>query len=176
MEALGELLDTRDIEFDVVEWRIRCISSHNLMIAWSYTPWRCFPHIVNLACKAVLSAITHIKYAAENADDYVPPMTRSATFTEAIAWDPIAILRSLIRGVCLKMHWLNNTDLIYRFEHHLFDDNTFLMSSLHFAWRICSFSMMLIRDGHQLSSWWKGHFYSVLWATSLTYLFYILLT
>ena len=47
------------------------------------------------------------------------------------------------------MFKLNNTDLIYRFEHHSFNDNTFLTSSTLFTWRICSLSMMLTPDGHQ---------------------------
>ena len=32
METLGELLETRDIEFDVVERRIRCVDNHYLMV------------------------------------------------------------------------------------------------------------------------------------------------
>jgi hypothetical protein len=56
---------------------------------------RCFPHIVNLACKAILSAITTIDYAAEEAEDYVED-------AEVIrSGDPIAKLRSLIRSVSL---------------------------------------------------------------------------
>ena len=147
-----------------------------IIIWWwlrSYVSWRCFPHVVNLACKAVLSAITRIEYAAENAGDYAPPAIgpRSTTFTEAIACDPIATLQSLVRGVRMKILWLSNADLVYRFTRRLFDDNTFQMSSILFTWRIFSFSVMLTLDGHQLSSCWKGLFYSVLWVTSLVYKF-----
>ncbi|KAG1741415.1 ribonuclease H-like domain-containing protein [Suillus paluster] len=45
----------------------------------------CFPHIVNLACKAVLKAITNIDFAKEDAEDYVP---------NAIKRDPIATIRA----------------------------------------------------------------------------------
>jgi len=60
---------------------------------------RCFPHIVNLACKAVLSAITNLEYAAEEAEDYIPPNTESLTFLDALSRDPVAAVRSLIRSV-----------------------------------------------------------------------------
>lgn len=51
---------------------------------------RCFPHIVNLACKAVLTAITNMDFAADDADDYEP----GGAFR-----DPIATLRTLVRVV-----------------------------------------------------------------------------
>jgi len=141
---------------------------------WSYVSWRCFPHVVNLVCKAVLSTITHIKYAAENAGDYVPIAIgpHSMTFAEVITCDPVATLRSLVRGVHMKT---SNADLVYRFTCHLFDNNTFQMSSILFTWRIFSFSLMLTPDGCQLSSCWKGLFYSVLWVTSLAYKFRVYL-
>jgi len=64
---------------------------------------RCFPHIVNLSCKAVLSAITSMEYAADNAPNYVPhgiAPHRSATFLDSISHDPIAMVRTLVRVVC----------------------------------------------------------------------------
>ncbi|KAJ6586163.1 ribonuclease H-like domain-containing protein, partial [Mycena capillaripes] len=51
---------------------------------------RCFPHIVNLACKAVLGAITDMDFAASGAADFVPgPAAQPRTFLDAIARDPI---------------------------------------------------------------------------------------
>ncbi|KAJ7358519.1 hypothetical protein DFH08DRAFT_686901, partial [Mycena albidolilacea] len=51
---------------------------------------RCFPHIVNLACKAVLGAITDMDFAASGAADFVPdPAGEVPTFIDAIARDPI---------------------------------------------------------------------------------------
>lgn len=44
---------------------------------------RCFPHVVNLACKAVLTAITNMDFAADDAEDCNPNST---------ATDPIATL------------------------------------------------------------------------------------
>lgn len=50
---------------------------------------RCFPHIVNLACKAVLVALEETNYV-QTEDEF-----------EAFHSDPVANLRSLIRAVCL---------------------------------------------------------------------------
>ena len=60
---------------------------------------RCFPHIVNLACKAVLGAITELKYVKENAVDFVPNTPAPTTFEDVLRRDPVATTRSLIRGV-----------------------------------------------------------------------------
>jgi hypothetical protein len=65
---------------------------------------RCFPHIINLACKAVLSAFTDEDLAKEltlNERDYAPDPEESLpqTFEDAVQRDPIATLRSLIRTV-----------------------------------------------------------------------------
>ncbi|KAJ7848736.1 hypothetical protein B0H14DRAFT_2259389, partial [Mycena olivaceomarginata] len=51
---------------------------------------RCFPHIVNLACKAVLGAITDMDFAASGAADFVP----GPTIIDAIARDPVATIRA----------------------------------------------------------------------------------
>lgn len=59
----------------------------------SYYLFSCFPHIVNLACKAALEAITNLKYADDTAtefEDYEPGM-----FNE----DSIANVRSLVNAV-----------------------------------------------------------------------------
>ena len=62
--------------------------------------FRCFPHIVNLACKAVLGKVTNISYAAANTDEYDPPLPLHDGFAYALQWDPIAIVRSFIKAVC----------------------------------------------------------------------------
>lgn len=64
---------------------------------------RCFPHIVNLACTAVLAAITALKYAEEDADDYDP---NDDNVLHLLDRDPIATLRSLIRAACVFIFWL----------------------------------------------------------------------
>ncbi|KAL1712177.1 ribonuclease H-like domain-containing protein, partial [Schizophyllum commune] len=52
---------------------------------------RCFPHVVNLACKAVLAAITNLDFARPNAGPFVPT---------ALHRDAIAIVRTAIRAIC----------------------------------------------------------------------------
>ena len=52
----------------------------------------CFPHIVNLACKATIAAITTMSYAEDQANDYEPSM---------FSKDTIATVRSLVNAVKL---------------------------------------------------------------------------
>ena len=104
---LERLLRQRNIKFDIVGQHIRYTSrifhSHSSLIK-SWLP-RCFPHIVNLACKAVLGAITELKYAKDDAVDFAPdPDTPApATFEEVLKRDPVATTRSLIRGVSVHL-------------------------------------------------------------------------
>lgn len=61
---------------------------------------RCFPHIVNLACKAILEAITNLKNVAETAPNIDPTFQIPArSLYEALERDPISLIRSLIRAV-----------------------------------------------------------------------------
>ncbi|KAJ6556030.1 ribonuclease H-like domain-containing protein, partial [Mycena capillaripes] len=60
---------------------------------------RCFPHIVNLACKAVLSAITDMDFAASEAADFEPAAGEPGTFLAAIDRDPIATVRTTVRVI-----------------------------------------------------------------------------
>lgn len=54
----------------------------------------CFPHIVNLACKAVLAAITDLTYIDDTIEDY-SDYDPSSTYTK----DCIATARSLVNAV-----------------------------------------------------------------------------
>ena len=54
--------------------------------------YRCFPHIVNLACKAMLTAVTSLDYAREDAEEYTPT-------DSTINRDYVAVLRQAIRMV-----------------------------------------------------------------------------
>ena len=57
---------------------------------------------MHLSCKAVLSAITTIEFAADKAPDYVPTEdvpVPGASFAALISRDPIATIRTLIRVV-----------------------------------------------------------------------------
>ncbi|KAF7333764.1 HAT family dimerization domain-containing protein [Mycena venus] len=60
---------------------------------------RCFPHIVNLACKAVLSAIINTEFAAPEASDFVPLADEATTSVDAIKRDPVATIRSTVRVI-----------------------------------------------------------------------------
>ena len=54
----------------------------------------CFPHIVNLACKAVLEAITNLEYVDETVEgyeDYEPGVFAGR--------DTIALVRSLVNAL-----------------------------------------------------------------------------
>jgi hypothetical protein len=71
----------------------------------------CFPHIVNLACKAVLAAITNLKYAedlAEGYEDYEPALYGGK--------DCIANVRSLVNAVIFlnKLHILSINMLFFQ--------------------------------------------------------------
>ncbi|KAK6981437.1 hypothetical protein R3P38DRAFT_3463793 [Favolaschia claudopus] len=50
-------------------------------------------------CKAVLSAITNMDFAAPGADDFVPGGAEPRTFLDAIARDPIATVRTSVRVI-----------------------------------------------------------------------------
>ncbi|KAK7014542.1 ribonuclease H-like domain-containing protein, partial [Favolaschia claudopus] len=91
MVKLAAELRARNIPFDMVNRRIRC-----------------FPHIVNLACKAVLSAITDMDFAASDAPDF----DRNAgeepyTFLDAVARDPVATIRTSIRASSLRRQYFS---------------------------------------------------------------------
>ncbi|KAF7372427.1 HAT family dimerization domain-containing protein [Mycena venus] len=68
---------------------------------------RCFPHIVNLACKAVLGAITDMDFAASGSADFIPDPTRATTFLDAIARDPVATIRTTIRASSLRRQYFS---------------------------------------------------------------------
>jgi len=55
--------------------------------------------VVNLACKAILAAITNLDYAEENAEEYIPGEVPVTGVLEQLNKDPIATLRSLINAV-----------------------------------------------------------------------------
>ena|SRR5882762_2974018 len=98
METLERVLGRRGITFSSVDRRIRYVFNQPLNTQFNFS-LRCFPHIVNLACKAVLTAITKLDFAKETAQNYVPTGPAAQTFADALRRDPIATSRSLIRGV-----------------------------------------------------------------------------
>ena len=89
------------------------------VLAWTYyfsdfLP-SCFLHIVNLACKALLAAVTDLKYATTNAADH--PSDNSTTHLTAFAdiikhQDPIAMARWLICTVSQSISWCTFTNSV----------------------------------------------------------------
>jgi hypothetical protein len=59
---------------------------------------RCFPHIVNLACKAVLGVLTNPKYIDDMQQDY-----EDYNPSGGIDRDIIATVRGLVSSVGLKL-------------------------------------------------------------------------
>lgn len=91
------LLRKQKIKFNALERRIRFeeIELFVIFIFLIFFFSSCFPHIVNLACKAVISAITNPKYiddTVEDYKDYEPGIFSSSR-------DCIAIIRSLVNTV-----------------------------------------------------------------------------
>lgn len=72
----------------------------NFLSIFNLFCFSCFPHIVNLACKAVLTAITNLKYVddtVENYEDYEPSIFNP---------DCIATIRSLVNTVSILLKFI----------------------------------------------------------------------
>ncbi|KAK0184205.1 ribonuclease H-like domain-containing protein [Armillaria mellea] len=83
------------IEFDALKWHIWY---DNHLSSWFavLTIISCFAHIVNLACKAVLTAITNIDYAHDDDANFVLQPGQPINFMAACRCDPIATARSIV--------------------------------------------------------------------------------
>ena len=104
----------------------------------------CFPHVVNLDCKAILSAISKLDYSSVNLDDSA---TDDDTFMDSLKQDPIAAIQVLIKVVLI---FLFDTDAIFiRFVHHHFINNTFLSFLKLLIRKISNFCKIWKSDGHQ---------------------------
>ena len=80
----------------------------------------CFPHIVNLACKAVLASITNLQYiddTAEDYEDYEPGI---------YSRDVIAIVQSLVNAVSESIIHFIITNEIYRFATAILRNSNFM--------------------------------------------------
>lgn len=68
-----------------------------------------FPHIVNLACKAVISHFSDLEYAQEpqNGEEHMLSL-------DAVPGDAIATLRALIRAVRVKSHKIHPHAITYK--------------------------------------------------------------
>ena len=105
--------------------------------------------MVNLACKAILSAISKLDYAtisfnSASADD------GDGTFMDNIKQDPVAAIRVLIRAVGVaRLLFFLDIDVFTRFEHRRFADNTLPSSPSLFIRKIFNFFEIWMFDGHQ---------------------------
>lgn len=68
----------------------------------------CFPHIVNLACQAVLGMLTTVEFIDESAEDYEEYNVEGNMYNK----DLIASIRSLINTVCSQVFASANILLI----------------------------------------------------------------
>ncbi|KAK0184240.1 ribonuclease H-like domain-containing protein [Armillaria mellea] len=91
------------IEFDALKQHI-WYDNHSSSWFAVLTINSCFAHIVNLACKAVLTAITNIDYAHDDANFVLQP-GQPINFMATYRCDPIATAHSivwLIRGSSIR--------------------------------------------------------------------------
>ena len=93
LAALERLLGQRKIKFHHVEQRIRYTCMLFCFINTYQAFIRCFPHIVNLACKAVLGVLTELKYIDETQEGY------EEYNVNAFSRDIIALVRSMVSAV-----------------------------------------------------------------------------
>jgi hypothetical protein len=116
MTHLEILLRARSIPFDRVQRQIRYVAPNTLacMILIVYVRHSCFPHIINLACQAIVKSITKIQYMSDKgSSEFVPTESTARTFHEAVTHDPVAHIRALIRVVCLHtMGCCNSISLV----------------------------------------------------------------
>lgn len=79
----------------------RTFKSMNIPFSHIKNRIRCFPHIVNLACQAVLTSITNTEFAKDdpNIPEYVPAGPPPESFLDALERDPVATVRALVRNV-----------------------------------------------------------------------------
>ena len=102
MKHLEQLLQCQNIAFSYKENHVRYWLSFSFSsFATEKLAPRCFPHIVNLACKAVLTSITNMEYTSKQATEYVLEGMPADSVMNAIDHDPIATLQSLIQMVCI---------------------------------------------------------------------------
>jgi hypothetical protein len=65
----------------------------------THTPrYRCFPHLVNVAVRAILKMITNISLSTDSAACHEVSSTRGRNFIEALGRDPIACRRAVVRA------------------------------------------------------------------------------
>jgi len=140
MVTLAAELQACRIPFDAVKHRIRWVY-HLLKYGLVFINHKsCFPHIVNLVCKAVLASITEHRDVFSNSN-------------------PVANIRALVTAVCLCTIWKlwNIFDTFFRFGHRHYGASTSMRLSRPCTRRSSSFFVMLIHVGHQPCWWLNVH-------------------
>lgn len=107
MRSLQAILWKQKIKFDEVENRVRYVF-YMVAVIFLVDLFRCFPHIVNLACKATLGAITDLKYVEgeEQSENIIITDLKNVDDEEQLEYDPrtpgrdcIATVHSLVKAV-----------------------------------------------------------------------------
>ena len=110
-----------------------------------FSKFSCFPHVVNLACKAILTAISKLDYTSVDFDS----TTRDDTFMNAIKQDLIAAIQVLVKvASVIGLVFLFNTDVVIRFMHHCFNNSTLPSFLKLFIRKTSSFCEIWMSDGH----------------------------
>lgn len=109
MTALQPLLEARDIDFDPRDRRIRC-----------------FPHVINICCQHVISAMPNAKNDDSTDDIALPypanPDTQS--YEEALKRDPISLAHKLVTALRSSGMRRDKFEASIRYgnEHGIFGD------------------------------------------------------
>src|SRR6266481_1734617 len=64
----------------------------------SFSQYRCFPHLVNVAVQAILKMITDISLSKDGAVCHEVPSTQGHTFVEVLGHNPIACGHAVVRA------------------------------------------------------------------------------
>lgn len=83
MKEIDRRLQEREIKFDALDRTIMC-----------------FPHVVNLSSGRVIEGLTRAKISEDVAEDWQPPpLLQRQSYADAVARDPIALGRAVVRVI-----------------------------------------------------------------------------
>ena len=141
MVTLVSELWHRGILFDSVTQNTVSLIWHEKCWISLLNPQRCFPHIINLACKAVLGEIT-------------------ATSFDNVDADLIARIQALVCAVSLSNYSEGSAEayhLIFRYGRPHSDNSILQKLSRLCIKETCNFFMMLTHGGHPPYWWLSEH-------------------
>jgi hypothetical protein len=82
MEQIGRSLQAREIEFDAQDRKVMC-----------------FPHVVNLSSGRVIEGLTKVLEGGPDIWEPPPAPIGGQSYAEAVARDPIALGRAVVRAI-----------------------------------------------------------------------------